>query len=134
MNSIHHQIYVTAEWISDYAHSIEAPVQTYKGNLIAPSTMPIIFWQAFDIPWLSKGEPLLHGTQKFSYQAPITAGITLDCELALTSKVQKDGRQGQLTFYTHTLVCKCEGELIVTAETVLIRVGDNHDDEKMHNG
>jgi hypothetical protein len=133
MNSIHHQIYVTAEWISDYAHSIEAPVQTYKGNLIAPSTMPIIFWQAFDIPWLSKGEPLLHGTQKFSYQAPITAGMTLDCELALTSKAQKDGRQGKLTFYTHTLVCKCEDELIVTAETVLIRVGDDHD-EKMYNG
>jgi hypothetical protein len=133
MKSIHHQIYVTAEWISDYAQSIEAPVQTIKGNLIAPSTMPIIFWQAFDIPWLSKGESLLHGMQKFSYQAPITAGMTLDCELALTSKVQKDGRQGKLTFYTNTLVCKCEGELIVTAETVLIRVGDDHD-EKMYNG
>lgn len=100
MNSVRHQILMTAEWISDYAQSIEAPVQTTNGNLIAPSTMPIIFWQAFEIPWLSKGEPLLHGTQKFSYQAPITAGMTLDCELALTSKVQKDGRQGKLTF-TH---------------------------------
>ena len=133
MNSVRHQILMIAEWISDYAQSIEAPVQTMNGNLIAPSTMPIIFWQAFEIPWLSKGEPLLHGTQKFSYQAPITAGMTLDCELALTSKVQKDGRQGKLTFYTHTLVCKCEDELIVTAETVLIRVGDDHD-EKMYNG
>ncbi|WP_339245718.1 MaoC family dehydratase N-terminal domain-containing protein [Paenibacillus sp. FSL F4-0243] len=133
MNSVRHQILMTAEWISDYAQSIEAPVQTTNGNLIAPSTMPIIFWQAFEIPWLSKGEPLLHGSQRFSYQAPITAGMTLDCELALTSKVQKDGRQGKLTFYTHTLVCKCEDELIVTAETVLIRVGDDHD-EKMHNG
>lgn len=133
MNSIYHQIHVTGEWISDYAQSIEAPVQMINGKLIAPSTMPVIFWKAFDIPWLSKGESLLHGTQKFLYQAPITAGMTLDCELVLTSKVQKDGRQGKLTFYTHTLVCKCEGELIVTAETVLIQVGDNHD-EKMHNG
>ncbi|KTD85331.1 FAS1-like dehydratase domain-containing protein [Paenibacillus etheri] len=132
MNIVRHQIHMTAEWISDYAQSIEAPMQRIKGNLIAPSTMPIIFWKTFDIPWLSKGESLLHGTQKFSYQAPITAGMTLDCELALTSKVQKEGRQGKLTFYTHTLVCKCEDELIVTAETVLIRVGDNHD-KKEHN-
>ena len=132
MNSVRHQILITAEWISDYTQSIEAPVQKMKGNLIAPSTMPIIFWQAFDIPWLSKGESLLHGTQRFTYQAPITAGMSLDCELALTSKVQKEGRQGTLTFYTHTLVCKCEGELIVTAETVLIRVGDNYD-KKVHN-
>lgn len=132
MNSVRHQIHMSAEWISNYAQSIAVPLQTINGNLIAPSTMPIIFWQAFDIPWLSKGEPLLHGSQKFSYQAPITAGMTLDCELALTSKVQKEGRQGKLTFYTHTLVCKCEDELIVTAETVLIQVGDDHD-EKMHN-
>lgn len=57
MNSVRHQILMTAEWISDYAQSIEAPVQTTNGNLIAPSTMPIIFWQAFDIPWLSKESP-----------------------------------------------------------------------------
>ena len=47
-------------------------------------------------------------------------------------QVQKEGRQGKLTFYIHTLVCRCEGELIVTAETVLIRVGDDHD-KKVHN-
>lgn len=132
MNIVRYQIHMTAEWISDYAQSIEAPMQRINGNLIAPSTMPVIFWKTFDIPWLSKGESLLHGTQNFSYQAPITAGMMLDCEFALTSKVQKEGRQGKLTFYTHTLVCKCEDELIVTAETVLIRVGDNHD-KKEHN-
>ncbi|WP_339811662.1 MaoC family dehydratase N-terminal domain-containing protein [Paenibacillus sp. FSL R7-0189] len=132
MNSVRHQIHMTAEWISDYAQSIEAPLQTINGKLIAPATMPIIFWQDFDIPWLIIGEPLLHGTQKFSYQAPITAGMILDCELAFTGEVQKEGRQGKLTFYTHTLVCRCEGELIVTAETVLIRVGDDHD-KKVHN-
>lgn len=100
MNSVRHQIHMTAEWISDYAQSIEAPVQTINGKLIAPATMPIIFWQDFDIPWLIIGEPLLHGTQKFSYQAPITEGMILDCELALTGEVQKEGRQGKLTF-TH---------------------------------
>jgi len=43
MNSVRHQIHMSAEWISNYAQSIEAPLQTINGNLIAPSTMPIIF-------------------------------------------------------------------------------------------
>ena len=129
MNILRHRILITEEWISSYAQSIDAPLQTMNGKVIAPATMPIIFWQAFDIPWLSKNAPLMHGTQHFSYQAPITAGMSLDCELVLTSMVQKAGRQGVLTFYTHTLVCKCAGELMVTAETVLIRIGDEHEDE-----
>lgn len=131
MNSVSHEIHVTAEWISEYAQSIEAPLQRMNGNLIAPATMPIIFWQVIDIPWLSMDTPLIHGTQHFLYQAPIVAGMILDCELSLTDVTQKEGRQGTLTFYTHKLVCRCKGELIVTAETVLIRVGDGH--EKMHN-
>lgn len=126
MNSICHQIHMTTEWITQYAQSIEAPLQTMNGNLIAPATMPIIFWQVFDIPWLSMNAPLIHGTQHFLYQAPITAGMILDCELSLTNVAQKEGKQGVLTFYTHSLVCRCEGELMVTAETVLIRVGDEH--------
>lgn len=131
MNSIFHQIHVTADWITEYAQSIEAPLQTMNGRLIAPATMPIIFWQKFDIPWLSKDTPLIHGTQHFSYQAPICAGMIVECELSLTDITQKEGRQGTLTFYTHKLVCSCEGEHLVSAETVLIRVGDGH--EKMHN-
>jgi hypothetical protein len=121
---LRHQIHMTAEWITQYAQSIDHPLHTINGNLVAPATMPIIFWQVFNIPWLSMNAPLIHGTQHFSYQAPITAGMILDCELALTHVVEKEGRQGTMTFYTHTLVCRCEGELMVTAETVLIRVGD----------
>ncbi|GIP26651.1 hypothetical protein J23TS9_17810 [Paenibacillus sp. J23TS9] len=131
MKRIQHQIYITAEWISQYADSIEAPLQSIHGNLIAPATMPVIFWQAFDIPWLNMKAPLIHGSQRFSYEAPITAGMILDCELALTNVERKAGKQGILTFFTHTLVCRCDGELIVTADTVLIRVGDDH--EKTHN-
>ncbi|MDQ0088989.1 hypothetical protein J2T12_002399 [Paenibacillus anaericanus] len=124
MNRVQHQLYITAEWISHYAQSIEAPIQTINGHLIAPATMPIIFWQEFDIPWLDKIEPLIHGSQHFSYETPIIAGMTLDCELTLTSVEKKKGRQGGLTLYTHSLVCMCDGDLIVTAETVLISVGD----------
>lgn len=100
MNILRHRILITEEWISSYAQSIDAPLQTMNGKVIAPATMPIIFWQAFDIPWLSKNAPLIHGTQHFSYQAPITAGMSLDCELVLTNMVQKAGRQGVLIFYT----------------------------------
>ncbi|MEC0240273.1 MaoC family dehydratase N-terminal domain-containing protein [Paenibacillus dokdonensis] len=131
MNRIHHQVHITAEWISHYADSIEAPLQSIHGNLIAPATMPVIFWQAFDIPWMNMDTPLMHGSQRFSYEAPITAGMILDCELALTNVERKEGKRGVLTFFTHTLVCTCDGELIVTADTVLIRVGDDH--EKTHN-
>ena len=131
MNNVQHRLHITAEWITEYAQSIEAPLQMIQGDLIAPATMPIIFWQAFDIPWLNMDAPLIHGSQQFSYNTPITAGMNLDCELWLTKIAKKDGRQGLLTFYSHTLKCTCGGDLIVTAETVLIRVGDQ--DEKTYN-
>lgn len=124
MKRLHQQLYMTKEWISDYAQSIESPLQTTKAKLVAPSTMPIIFWQEFDIPWMKSGAPLIHGTQQFSYKSPIIEGMTLDCELILTKVEKKEGKQGLLTFFTHTLECKDRGNLIVTAETVLIQVGE----------
>ncbi|MWV42785.1 hypothetical protein GRF59_04020 [Paenibacillus sp. HJL G12] len=123
MTKLHQRVQLSAEWISAYAKSIGAPMQTLNGVLIAPATMPVIFWKGFDIPWLHMNKPLIHGSQRFSYEAPITADMTLDCELSLTKIEKKAGKQGELTFYTHSLVCKCEGEHIVTAETVLIAVG-----------
>lgn len=131
MNMVQQQLYVTDEWISRYAQSIEAPLQKIDGKFIAPSTMPIIFWQEFDIPWLKEARALIHGTQRFSYETPITAEMVLDCELTLTNAEEKVGKQGMLTFLTHTLVCKCKDDLVVTAETVLIQVGDPR--EKTYN-
>lgn len=126
MNSIHHRIHVTDEWIRLYAQSIEAPLHTLNGDLIAPATMPIIFWQAFDIPWLkiNSDVPFIHGTQQFAYEAPMTAGMILDCRLSLTKVEDKVSSKGLLTLYYHQLVCYCEANLVVTAETVLIQVGD----------
>jgi hypothetical protein len=124
MNRVQHRLKITAQWITEYAQSIEAPLQMIQGEIIAPVTMPIIFWQEFNIPWLNIDEPLIHGSQHFSYKLPITAGMILDCELSLTNTEKKAGRQGELTLYTHTLICTCEGELILTAETVLISMGD----------
>lgn len=123
MNSVQHRLHITTEWISRYAQSIEAPLQYIHGKLIAPTTMPIIFWQEFDIPWLEMDHPLIHGSQHFSYNAPIIAGMIIHCELLLTKVEKKIGRQGELTLYTHTLICTCNNDLIVTAETVLISMG-----------
>lgn len=125
MNKVtYHGLQITAEWISSYARSIEAPLQSIHGRLIAPATMPVIFWQELDIPWLNRDVPLIHGSQQFKYEAPVMAGMTLECELSLTKVETKTGRQGTLTLYTHTLVCTCDGTQIVTAETVLISAGD----------
>ncbi|KOR89569.1 FAS1-like dehydratase domain-containing protein [Paenibacillus solani] len=126
MSPVQQRLYITAQWITQYAQCIEAPLQRIDGDLIASATMPIIFWQAFDIPWLDPLEPYIHGSQNFSYVTPIREGMVLDCELTLTKVERKAGRQGGLTLLTHTLTCACNDEPIVTAETVLIRVGDEH--------
>lgn len=126
MNRVQKQLNISAQWISRYAHGIEAPLQRIDGDLIAPATMPIIFWQEFDIPWLDPLEPYIHGSQTFSYVAPIREGMVLDCELSLIKVDRKAGRQGVLTLFSHTLTCIYDGKLIVTAETVLIQVGDEH--------
>lgn len=124
MNRVQKRLYISAQWITRYAHGIDAPLQKIDGDLIAPATMPIIFWQEFDIPWLDPLEPYIHGSQTFSYETPIRESMILDCELSLTKVERKAGRQGVLTLFSHTLTCICDGDPIVTAETVLIRVGD----------
>lgn len=124
MNRVQKRLYISAQWITRYAHCFDAPLQKINGDLIAPATMPIIFWQEFDIPWLDPLEPYIHGSQTFSYETPIREDMVLDCELSLTKIERKAGRQGVLTLFTHTLTCTCDGALVVTAESVLIRVGD----------
>jgi len=124
MNSIRFQVHLAEEAIVQYANRIEAPLQRIGGALIAPSTMPITFWKIADVPWLDIPKPLIHGKQQFHYEAPLTAGMDLDCDLSLTKVEKKNGRQGVLFVYTHSLTCTCAGKRIVTVETVLISVGD----------
>lgn len=124
------RIQVTDEWIGEYAQSIDAPIQTFQGKLIAPSTMPIIFWQFFEETSKQNSSPLLHGSQQFLYKEPITAGMILDCELALVKTEKKSGKSGNLTLFTYNLTCNCEGRNIVIATTTLIQVGASH--EKIH--
>ncbi|WMT43117.1 MaoC family dehydratase N-terminal domain-containing protein [Paenibacillus sp. D2_2] len=125
MNKLHFKLHLSAQSIMDYANSIEAPLQKIDDMLIAPTTMPVTFWQIAKAPWLSMDESLIHGMQQFHYEAPLMAEMDLDCELALSKVETKVGRQGELTLYTHTLTCTCEGNLIVTAVTTLILVGDS---------
>nr|WP_281273444.1 MaoC family dehydratase N-terminal domain-containing protein [Cohnella lupini] len=92
--------------------------------LIAPSTMPITFWKIADVPWLDKDNTFIHGRQSFIYKVPLKADSHLVCDLSLTKMEKKVGRSGELILYTHVLTCACKGEPIVTAETVLISIGD----------
>ncbi|QAY65831.1 FAS1-like dehydratase domain-containing protein [Paenibacillus protaetiae] len=124
MNKITFPYHLTAASIIAYAHSIEAPLQRIGEALIAPSTMPVAFWKIADAPWLDKGKTFLHGSQSFTYKAPLKAGAHLVCELELTKTEKKTGRSRNLILYTHVLTCTCGGERIVTAETVLIDAGD----------
>lgn len=126
MNRYTLQYYLTTESIIAYAQSIEAPVQKAGGVLIAPSTMPVTFWNIADVPWLDKEKTLIHGRQSFAYEAPLKAGSRLVCELALTKVEKKVGRSGALTLYTHILKCICRGELIVTVEEIRQNGGEDH--------
>ena len=122
------QIQVSAKWIREYADSIHSPIQLLQGKLVAPSTMPVIFWQFFKET--SDQIPMLHGSQKFYYEQPITAGMILDCELQLLKTEEKKGKTGKLTLFTYCLTCMCKGKLIVQATTILIQVGESN--EKVH--
>ncbi|GIP23363.1 MaoC family dehydratase N-terminal domain-containing protein [Paenibacillus sp. J22TS3] len=123
MKKLKFRVHITDSLITQFANSIDAPLRTWNGVLTAPPTMPVIFWKIDDAPWLDPEGTWIHGSQRFEYQAPIMSGMTLDCELILTKVETKRGRQGELTLYTHTLVCSCSGSLIVTSETVLISGG-----------
>ncbi|AZN41626.1 FAS1-like dehydratase domain-containing protein [Paenibacillus albus] len=125
MNSVKLKVHLDEDSIIEYANCIAAPLQRIGGALIAPSTMPITFWKQSDAPWMDLPQSLIHGKQHFDYKAPLTAGMDLDCILSLTKVEKKNGRRGDLVLYTHSLTCTYAGQPIMTAETVLIAVGDN---------
>lgn len=124
MNKIRFQVQLTTENIVRYAHSIASPLQRIGGAAVAPSTMPVTFWKIADVPWLPMQAAMIHGTQQFAYQAPLMAGMNLNCELSLVAVRRKTGRSGLLTFYTHYLICYHRGKPIAEAETVLIGRGE----------
>ena len=117
------RITVTAEWIREYSEAIEFPLQTFGQKLVAPSTMPILFWQSFDVPIFRENRSILHGSQQFTYKHPLLKEWCSIVELQLTNKEHKNGKQGPLTFYTYTLICYENGKEIVEAKTLLIQVG-----------
>lgn len=125
MTTLSKRLTVQADFIEQYAKSIEAPLRrTSGGLLIAPATLPITFWSVEEMSWLPAAVPLIHGSQHFAYEQPITAGMTLDCQLSLMQVQHKKGRSGLLTLYTHSLICMYGEKQLFTGETVLLRAGD----------
>ncbi|OWA37430.1 hypothetical protein B9G55_05080 [Saccharibacillus sp. O16] len=115
---------LTSQSVLAYARALDMPLSSHSGRWIAPPTMPVVFWNIIDAPWLRPDNSYLHGRQSFVYAKPLLADSTLDCVLILTHSEQKKGRSGPLTLYTHLMTCKCEGEHILSAETVLIHLNN----------
>lgn len=118
-------LHITTDWIIAYTQSIESPLQYINHQLIAPVTMPVLFWQSFEpIGALTTDQPVLHGYQRFAYETPIIAGMILDCELTLIDIQQKVGNKHKLTLFNYQLIGYEEKQLIFTSNTTLIQVGD----------
>ncbi len=111
---------LTLQAVLSYANAVGMPLYPQSGRWIAPPTMPVGFWSIADVPWLNPDGIYLHGKQSFVYAKPLFADSDLDCRLTLVRCERKKGTNGMLTFYTHLLTCECEGELIASAETVLV--------------
>ncbi len=120
-------LHITTESILAYAQSIESPEQYIHDQLVAPVTMPILFWRLFEpVHSLNTDEPLVHGYQHFAYQKPITAGMILQCELSLLDVQQKIRPKHELTLFYYRLTGYEEEKLIFIADTTLIKIGDHN--------
>ncbi|GAA0435486.1 hypothetical protein GCM10008983_10120 [Lentibacillus halophilus] len=113
------EVVMTAEWVRQYAQSIDAPLTQVNGNYIAPPTMIMLFWQLFD-SWKQEGRVLLHVKQTYDYVCPITTDMTLDCTLTL----QKQRKVGSDEYKVYLLTCFYQNEVIATAKTTLMIQGE----------
>jgi len=111
------QIHLTDEWIKSYAMAIESPTIRIDGKLMAPSTMIVIFWQLFPESPIARHEMWQHVKQKCTYQTPLLANMTLDCQL---EQVKRKKIKHAL-YKMFKLSCFNEGQLIAESYTTLMR-------------
>ena len=117
------ELTLTYEFIANYASSIhevnpiyfnkQAAINAGFSDVVAPITMPIIFWQYIDVPWLKNIPVVIHGKQNFSYKEPLLANQTYHCEIQLTNIQTKERKKGsrmqvadhELNVYHNDKVC-----------------------------
>lgn len=117
------QFTLTRKQIRNYAKAIheENPIYFDKdeaqragyADVVAPITMPTIFWQYVDVFWLKDVPIIIHGKQNFKYEVPLVANETYECDIQLTNlqtKKRKNGTTMQvadhlLTVRKQNIVC-----------------------------
>lgn len=100
------ELTLTRELIKNYALAIhednpiyfdqQAAIAAGYSDVVAPITMPIIFWQYIDVPWLKNIPVVIHGKQNFSYHEPLIANRTYHCDIQLTNLQNKERKDGSL--------------------------------------
>lgn len=110
-------IEVTRETVKKFAKSISFP----KDDAVVPPTLPIIFWNAVKINWLSPfTNPVIHGKQSFSYQQVILIGEVYTCVITLKKITDKQGKRGRMLILEHELEGRQGTSLHFTSSTTLI--------------
>lgn len=127
------EIMVTREQITSYVRAIQEKNPMYYDlkaakqmgyvDIPLPITMPIIFWQYIDVPWLKHIPVLIHSRQQFCYERPLVANIVFQCHIQLTNLQQR--RHMQIS--EHTLTIEHQGTLYGTAISTLLIMEDRHD-------
>lgn len=122
---------LTRQWIQEYAEAIGdyEPIYFDKmaaqkrgfSDVVAPVTMPVIFWQYFDIPWLKHLPVIIHGKQSFQYNEPLIAGRTYECVIQLVSLKNKNRKNGtMMQIADHELTVSQEKKICAVSYTTLI--------------
>jgi hypothetical protein len=126
-------VQVTEEMIHSYLRALSIDKVKWEQTsekIIAPPTLPIIFWQFADIFWLDHFyESIIHGEQSFNYEKPILAGESYTCLITLKKIYYKEGKSGFLQLLDHELIGKNDQNEFRALSTLMIR---HHKEVKEH--
>lgn len=125
------EVTLTREFVRSYARAIheENPIYFDKqaaqkasyADVVAPITMPIIFWQYLDVFWLKNVPIVIHGKQNFQYHMPLIANNSYQCDIQLTNLQKKRRKNGSIMqIADHLLTVRKENDLYGTFLTTLL--------------
>ncbi|RBW70885.1 FAS1-like dehydratase domain-containing protein [Bacillus taeanensis] len=119
------RVHVTEEMICSYLGALGINTvkrQEESEKIIAPPTLPIIFWQFADTYWLNPSyQSIIHGEQIFDYEKPILAGEIYTCSITLKKIYYKEGKSGFLQLLDHELSGKNDRNEFRALSTLMIR-------------
>jgi hypothetical protein len=123
-------ILLTRDMIRSYASSIHLEEAIYFDieeaqkdgfqDIPAPPTLPIIFWQHIDVPWLKDAGTILHGKQRFQTNEALIANRSYECVVMLKQISTKKTKNCLMQLSDHELIIKYKGCVHATALSTLI--------------